>query len=121
MYRHKETLMKKSLLSIVTASVLLAGVGLASAESTTTTTSSSWTNDQGAAISQYSTSKHYNSFSDPGMKPTVGMVLPGAVTVYPLPETMQVPDADHYSYGIINNNPVVINRTDRTVVHTWGQ
>jgi hypothetical protein len=110
--------MRRSLLSIVTASVFLAGVGLASAQ-TTTSSSTTWTTDQGAAIRQYSTSQHYSSFSDPSIKPNVGMVLPGTVTIYPLPETMQVPEADHYSYGIINNNPVVVDRSSRTVVHTW--
>jgi hypothetical protein len=53
------------------------------------------------------------------MKPTVGTVIPGTITVYPLPETMKVPSSETYSYGIINNNPVVIERTTRKVVHSW--
>jgi hypothetical protein len=110
--------MKKSLFSIVTASVFLAGVGLASAQSSTTTTTT-WTNDQGPAITQYSTTQHYKSFSDPSMNPSVGMALPNTVTVYPLPQTLNVPDADEYSYSIINNHPVVVERTTRKVVHTW--
>ncbi len=112
--------MRRSLFSIVTASVFLVGIGLASAQTTTTNTTT-WTTDQGSAIREYSTSKHYSSFSDPSLNPNVGTVLPSTVTVYPLPETMNVPDADHYSYSIINNNPVVVNRTTRTVVHSWGQ
>jgi hypothetical protein len=111
--------MRKSLFSIVTTSVFLAAVSLASAQTSTTTTT--WTTDQGSAIRAYSTTQHYSSFSDPSLNPNVGTVLPSTVTVYPLPETMQVPDADQYSYSIINNNPVVINRTTRTVVHSWGQ
>jgi len=110
--------MRKSLFSAVTASVFLAGVGLASAQSSTTTTST-WTNDQGSAITQYSTTQHYKSFSDPSMNPSVGMALPNTVTVYPLPQTLNVPDADEYSYSIINNHPVVVERTTRKVVHTW--
>jgi hypothetical protein len=110
--------MRRSLFAIATASVLLAGVGLASAQTTTTQTST-WTTDQGSAIRSYSTTKHYNSFSDPSMNPTVGMALPDRVTIYPLPETMKVPDSDHYSYGIINDHPVVVERTTRKVVHTW--
>jgi Protein of unknown function (DUF1236) len=110
--------MRKALFSIVTASVLLAGVGLASAQTTTSTTTT-WTNDQGTTIREYSTTKNYKSYSDPNLKPDVGMALPGTITVYPLPETMKVPDADHYSYGIINGHPVVIERTTRKVVHSW--
>jgi len=68
---------------------------------------------------QYSTSQNYQSYSDPALTPTVGMVLPGAVTVYPLPQTMNVPSPENYSYSIINNQPVVINRTSREVVHAW--
>ena len=109
--------MRKSVFSIATASVFLAGVGLASAQSSTTTTT--WTNDQGSAITQYSTTQHYKSFSDPSMNPSVGMALPNTVTVYPLPQTLNVPNADEYSYSIINNHPVVVERTTRQVVHTW--
>ncbi len=112
--------MRGSLLSMAAASALLAGVGLASAQTTTTTTST-WTNDQGPAFRQYSTTQHYSSFNDPSMKPSIGMELPGTVTVYPLPETMTVPDRDRYSYGMINDRPVVVERSSRKVVHTWDQ
>ncbi len=110
--------MRKSLFSIVTASVLLAGSGLASAQTTSSTTTT-WTPAQGTAITQYSTTQKYQSFSDPTLKPAVGMVLPGTVTMYPLPSTVTVQQPDQYSYTIINNQPVVVNRTTRTVVHTW--
>jgi uncharacterized protein DUF1236 len=113
--------MRKSLLSIVSASVLLAGVGFAAAQTTTTTTTSTstWTNEQGTTFREYSTTKNYKSYSDPNLKPNVGMELPGTVTIYPLPETMKVENADHYSYGIVNDHPVVVERTTRKVVHSW--
>lgn len=112
--------MRKSLLSIATASALLAGVGLASAQTaTTTTTSMEWTKDQGTTITEYSKSKSYSSVNDPSLKTTMGMELPGTVTLYPLPETMKVPNADTYRYGIINNHPVVVESTTRKVVHSW--
>jgi hypothetical protein len=111
--------MRKSLFSIVTASALLAGTGLASAQSTTTTTTTQWTPDQGTAITQYSTTQHYQSFSDPALTPTVGTVLPGTVTVYALPQTVVPPTPGAYSYSIINNQPVVVETTTRKVVHTW--
>lgn len=44
--------MRKSLFSLVTASVLLSGAGLASAQTTTTTTTQ-WTPDQRSSITQY--------------------------------------------------------------------
>jgi len=110
--------MRKSLLSIVTASVLLAGAGLASAQTTTTTTTT-WSNDQGTAIREYSTTKKYTSFQDPSLKPDVGIALPGTVVLYPLPETLKIPEPDRYSYTIINDQPVVVERTTRKVVHTW--
>jgi hypothetical protein len=109
--------MRRSLFSAVAASVLLAGVGLASAQTTTTTRT--WTKDQGTTFRDYSTAHKYSSYSDPAMKPTVGMELPATVTMHPLPETMKVPSSDTYSYSIINNRPVVVERTTRKVVHTW--
>ena len=110
--------MRKSVLSLVTASMLLAGAGFASAQTTSTTTT--WTNDQGAAITSYSTTQKYMSFNDPALKPTVGTALPGTVTVYPLPSTVTVTTPERYSYGIVNSHPVIIDRTTRQVVHTWN-
>ncbi len=110
--------MNKTLFSIAAASVLMAGAVAASADTTTTTTSS-WSNDMGPAFTQYSTTKHYSSINDPAMHPSVGAELPSSVTVYPLPDTMKVPSAERYSYSIINNHPVVVERSTRKVVHTW--
>jgi hypothetical protein len=100
------------------ASALLASVGVASAQTTTQTTTS-WTNDQGAVIRNYSTTQKYSSFNDPALKPDVGVALPGTVTIYPLPDTVKVETPDRYSYGIVNEHPVVVERTTRKVVHTW--
>jgi len=111
--------MRKSLFSIVTASVLLSGAGLASAQTTSTTTTTQWTPAQGTAITEYSTTKKYQSFSDPALTPTIGTVLPQTVTVYPLPSTVVAPTPGAYSYSIVNNQPVVVETTTRKVVHTW--
>jgi hypothetical protein len=110
--------MKRSLFSLVTASVLLAGASLASAQVTSTTTT--WTDEQGNVIRQYSTQQRYNSVYDPALQPMVGEELPRTVTLYPLPETMRVTDPDHYLYTIINDHPVIVERTTRRVVHTWN-
>lgn len=111
--------MNKSLFSIVAASAFLVSVGLASAQPTTTTTTTTWTPEQGTAITTYSTTQKYTSFSDPALNPTVGMALPPTVTIYPLPDTVNVVPADRYSYSIINDHPVAVERTTRQVVHTW--
>lgn len=110
--------MRRSLFSIAAASVLLAGVGLAHAQSTTTTTES-WTTDEGTGLRSYSTTEHWKSWDDPSFHADVGVALPGNVMLHPLPDSMHVPNADRYSYSIINNNPVVVERTTRRVVHTW--
>ena len=105
--------MNKSLFSFAAASVLLAGIGFASAQFATTTT---WTTEQGRVFTDYPTTQKYSSFSDPALNPTVGSALPQTVTVYPLPSTVTVVQPDRYSYGIVNNQPVVVERTTRKVV-----
>ncbi|WP_158240735.1 DUF1236 domain-containing protein [Telmatospirillum siberiense] len=112
--------MKRILFSIVTASALLMGVGVAFAQTTTTTSTSIWTTDQGHQIREYSTIQKFNSFSDPNLTPTIGTTLPGTVTLYPLPDAIQIPEPERYSYTIINNQPVVVESTTRKVVHTWN-
>ena len=110
----------KSLSLLAAAATLSLSMGLAHAQgTTTTTTSSTWSNDQGTMFRDYSTTKKYTGYTDPAMKPAIGMELPGAVTVYPLPETMKVPTPEKYSYSIINNQPVVVERTSRKVVRVW--
>lgn len=110
--------MRRPLLSIAAASMLLAGAGVASAQMSTTTTTT-WSNDEGTGLREYSTTRHYQSYADPAWHAQVGVELPSSAELYPLPETMHVPSADRYSYSIINNQPVVVERTTRKVVHSW--
>jgi Protein of unknown function (DUF1236) len=110
--------MKKSLLSIATASMFLAGVGLAVAQSETPS-EPTWASNQGAMMTQYSTSQKYTSFRDPNMKPVIGMELPTTVKLYALPDTMKSPTSSRYEYGMINDHPVVVESTSRKIVHTW--
>jgi hypothetical protein len=110
--------MRKPLFSIVVAAALLSGVSLASAEVTTTSTTS-WTNDQGDMIREYSTTKHYTPVEDPAINVQVGQSLPSNVKVYSLPETVRVDNPDRYSYVIVNDHPVVVERSTRRVVHLW--
>jgi hypothetical protein len=110
--------MRTPLFSLAAATLLMAGASVANAQSTMTTTST-WSNEGGTTLRQYSTTKHYDSYSEPTWKPSVGMEVPHSATVYPLPETMHVPSAERYSYSIINNDPVIVERTTRKVVHSW--
>jgi hypothetical protein len=109
--------MKKSLLSIVTGAVLLAGAGLASAQTTTTTT---WTDAHGNIIREHSTTANVKPFMDPSFKVTVGTPLPQTAELYPLPPTITVPERDNFSYTIVNNTPVIVERDSRRIVHMWG-
>ena len=108
----------KSLLSLVAATALVASAVPAFAQSETTTTTT-WSNDEGPAITQYSTTQKYAPVMDPSMQANVGVVLPPSVMVYPLPPTIHVANPDQYSYTIVNSHPVVVERTTRRVVHTW--
>jgi hypothetical protein len=108
--------MKRSLIAVAGASMLLASVGFALADGEAAVP---WVPNQGTVMTEYSTTRHYTSFVDPSMHPIVGMELPGTVTVYELPDTMNVPSSTNYRYGLINNHPVVIETTTRKIVHTW--
>ena len=109
--------MKKSLLSLATAAVLMAGIGLAQAQTTSTTTV--WTTEHSAAMQEHFKTNKYVGYNDQAMVLKEGMALPSNVTIYPLPATTNMP-AGHYSYGMVNNNPVVVDTMTRKVVHTWG-
>jgi hypothetical protein len=110
--------MRKSLLSIAAATMFLGGVGLALADGEAAVPT--WDAAQGTTLTQYSTTMKYTSSVDPNMTSTVGTVLPDTVTVYPLPESMKIPSADRYRYGMINDHPVVVETTTRKVVHNWN-
>jgi hypothetical protein len=110
--------MRKSLLSVVAATMLVAATGFASAQSETPT-APFWNANQGPVFHSYTTTRHYSSYADPGMTPTIGMVVPGTVTVYEMPDSMNGPQYSNYRYGMINDHPVVIESSTRRIVHTW--
>ena len=108
--------MRKVLLSVATASALLVS---ASAFAETTTTTTTWTAADGTVIKEYSTTQKYEPASVPDFDAQVGVVLPQNVKVYSLPSTVKVSDPDRYSYTIINDQPFVVERSSRRVVHVW--
>jgi hypothetical protein len=109
--------MKKPYLTVA-AALLLSGAGAFAAE-VTTTTSTTWTNEQGAMVREQAVTKHYNNVNDPKITVTEGAELPQTVTLYALPETVKVPEPDRYSYVIVNDHPVVVEKRTRRVVHVW--
>lgn len=110
--------MKRTFAAVLLAASTLAA-GAAGAQTTTTTTTTTWSDDQAATLNQSYTTSHYAAVTDPNLQPAVGAVLPGTVTFYPLPSTITVQNPDQYSYSVINNHPVVVERTTRRVVRTW--
>jgi hypothetical protein len=46
--------------------------------------------------------------------------MPSTVTLYDLPPGVKVMPHEHYSYTMINNNPVIVDTTTRKVVHSWA-
>jgi archaellum component FlaG (FlaF/FlaG flagellin family) len=109
--------MNKSHLAVAAVAVLLSGSAFA-AELTTTTTST-WTNEQGAMIREQSVVKHYNNVSDPKIETTIGTEVPTTVTMYALPETIKVPEPERYSYVIVNDHPVIVEKRTRRIIHAW--
>ncbi len=108
--------MKNSMIGVAAFAMMLSGAAYAEVTTKTTTT---WTNEQGAMIREHSVVKHYNSFNDPKAIVKDGFEVPASVNVYPLPDTIKVEEPARYSYVIINDKPVVIERTSRRVIHTF--
>ena len=96
--------------------MMVAGLGLTAAQIPPVT---AWTAEHGHTIRTHSATRNDVTFTDPTLKPTIGVRLPARVTTYPLPDTIKVPSADSYNYSIVNERPVVVERTTRMVIHTW--
>lgn len=109
--------MRKTLFTAVAAAMLLTGSAYAAEQTTTTTTT--WTNQHGEMIREYSTTKHSKSFDDSKFHATVGVTVPAQAELYPLPESISVPDSKKYSYVVINGEPAVVETTTRRVIHVW--
>jgi len=109
--------MRKTLFTAVAAAMLLSAGAYAAEQTTTTTTT--WTNQHGEMIREYSTTKHQRSFDDPKFERSVGVTVPAQAELYPLPESISIPDSKKYSYVVINGEPAVVETTTRRIIHTW--
>jgi hypothetical protein len=110
---------KHSLLSVAAASMLFASVAAASAQSEGASLPA-WTAEQGQTLTTTYQTMHYEPYADPSLQPEVGMVLPQTVHVYPMPDGMNSAAYSGYSYGMVNDHPVVVVTTTREVVHSWN-
>ena len=63
--------------------------------------------------------KHYSSINDPKLETRIGVELPQTVTLYDLPDTIKIEEPKRYSYVIVNDHPIVVERSTRRVIHTW--
>jgi hypothetical protein len=109
--------MKRSLLSGLAAAVLFSGAAFA--QSATTTTTTTWTDEYGGIIREHSTTKSVQPIMDPKLNVTVGAALPSSVTVHPLPETVRVERPERYAYVIVNDDPVIVEKDTRRVIHVY--
>lgn len=109
--------MNKNIIAAAVAIALVTGMGIANAQTTTTTTT--WSNDHGQVLQSYSTTQKYTPINDPAIVVNEGVVLPGTVEIHPLPPTIMVDQPNRYSYTIINQKPVVVERESRRVVRVW--
>lgn len=110
--------MKRTLLSAVAAAVLISGSALAQS-ATTTTTTSTWTDEYGNMIRQESVTKKFDPIVDPKIEARVGATLPQTITVHPLPSTIRVEQPDRYAYVIVNDDPVIVEKSSRRVIHVY--
>jgi len=111
--------MRNTIFAATATLALLAGAAPVLAQESTTTTTTTWSPAEGSELTQSWTTNRYAPVAAPDVQPSVGVVLPSSVTVYPLPPQMQVPDPQMYSYSVIDNRPVVVERSTRRIVHVW--
>ena len=113
--------MKKIFTVVVAGFALIVLASGSHAQTSSTTTTTTWSDHQGAQLSQSYTSNKYTVVTDPNMQANRGVILPPTVALYPLPATITMPDRENYRSTIINSHPVVVEKTTRKVVHTWDK
>ncbi|MBM3549226.1 MAG: DUF1236 domain-containing protein [Alphaproteobacteria bacterium] len=110
--------MRKRLLPLAVGIALLGGIGAAAAQSMASTPPA-WTDEHGTAIRTFADSQKNPPYFDPNIKLSIGLELPNNVTLYPVPETLKIPSSELFTYGVINDRTVVVDRSTRKIVHIW--
>lgn len=117
--------MKNLILSALAAAAVASAAGAAVAQSSlapaagTTTTTTTWTDEYGNIIREHSRTERFAPLNDPSIQVRVGAELPRTVTLHPLPEAIRVPDRDRYSYVIVQDRPLIVERDTRRVIHLF--
>lgn len=123
--------MRRAFFVASAAAVLLAGVGIASQQSTIVTPAYGeeahhggavrFSPEHGHIIRQHAEHEHYRSHDDHHIHADVGGTLPGSVELHPLPHALmtQIPSAHEYRYGIVNGRHVIVHHSTRRVMHAF--
>lgn len=111
--------MKKTLLSSLAAGLVMAGIGIASAQTTNSAAVPEITKEQGVAIRAYSETQKDTPFLDPNLKVEQGIELPQNATLHIIPETIKIGTPETHAYAIVNDRAVLVDRTTRKVIHVW--
>lgn len=106
-----------------TALLLAAGAALAQTNVTTTTTRQVVTPDQEKTIYTTITRQQSASIQAPpaDWSPSVGVVVPQTVELYPVPASINVPAVRTERYTMVNHNVVLIDPDTRQVVRIIQQ
>lgn len=107
--------MAKIAIVAIIAVAVLAGAGAVSGQPFT------FSHEHGQMLHQHATAQHHDSYRDPHFHAQVGAVLPGSVQVHPLPDSLaiHVPQAHQYGYGVVNDRPVIVDHSNRRVLHSF--
>ena len=109
--------MKQSLLPTLAAALFISGAAFAQSATTTTTT---WTDEYGSIIREEVTTRKFEPIVAPKMNVVIGTAMPQTVTtLHPLPSTIRVEKPERYAYVIVNDNPVIVEKDSRRVVHIY--
>ncbi|MDW6026394.1 DUF1236 domain-containing protein [Mesorhizobium sp. BAC0120] len=105
-------MMKKPIVSTLTATLLLAGIGVAAADTVVVSP------DEETAIREYVTTEKVTPVEPPaGVDITVGATLPDTVELH----TLSVPKVKHkYEYVVIGKKTVLVEPSTRKIVHVIG-
>lgn len=112
--------MKRFFLYSVAITVLLsATAGGATAQHHHDGDTPTFTSEHRQMLQEHSSHQHYNSFRDPHFHAHAGAIVPEAVELHPLPDTLatRMPQGSHYEYGVVNDRPVIVDHSSRRVIH----
>jgi len=107
-----------TIFSIAGSAFLLASAGVATAQHHHDG-APTFTTEHREMLHQHFRHQHYSSFRDPHFHAHVGDVVPDAMELHPLPDTLatRVPHGSHYGYGLLNERPVIVDHSTRRVIH----